>query len=832
MSSNGNSLVPALPGPPPLPGALPGTQYPGAGIDHAAVGDGSEQPTPLKKVHQLLRGRYHWAVLLALLIGVAGGVGGFFLKKPAFESVGVVRVNPVKTRILYQTEDNKVPANWTSVISVEMRALKDDRVILRALDKPAIKEVALSADMATVNNIAELMTVKREGGEMIRIGYEDHDPKLASAIVRSVVASYMELYGEREKQQQEELMRLLEDRRLRLTAELNALRERQFALANENGFDINEQFRVSQQRVYDLQTQIQQVENELAERGVSADDTVVPKDIGSMTLEEMAEKDPGVLGELVARRRDLEAQREVLTIGRRLGSEHREVRVVQQMIDIINSRIAERRQQLIDGNVGGSPGAAEQIGPLSPFNYKFRTTDELRRLLSKLKQDENTARQALLETSKKKNALDLLHEEVDTTSRRLGEVRLRITQLEVERSSGEDRVTVLSEGTMPTKPSNGGKRKQLAALGGMAGASLGVTIILLIGLADPRLRTIDDARTGLHQARMLGILPSLPEDLADPQQASIAAHCVHHIRTMLQVGVSPDQHRVYSVTSPGAGTGKTSLTLALGLSFAASDSKTLLIDCDLVGGGLTRRVAAVVRRRIGHLLQKHGLVTNAQIEEALQYAQQHQTRLGEALIELAYIKSAELDRVLNLQEQSLLGVMDACNGEQFEHCIAETGVKNLSILPTGTAMARHAASLSPSAVNRLVAEARSKFDIVLIDTGPILGSLEASVVAGTVDGTVLIVSRGDHRAICDKSVEYLQSIRANLMGIVFNRAEVHDFERSSFTSLASMSSLRPNDGEVVEGEVIDGEASSRLGPVGSAVVSNSRIARNGKGHRA
>ena len=88
---------------------------------------------------------------------------------------------------------------------------------------------------------------------------------------------------------------------------------------------------------------------------------------------------------------------------------------------------------------------------------------------------------------------------------------------------------------------------------------------------------------------LLGILPNLPDRLTDPAQAATAAHCVHQIRTMLQINAGEDSN-VFAVTSASPGDGKTSLTLALGLSFAASGSRTLLIDCDLVGAGLTSRL--------------------------------------------------------------------------------------------------------------------------------------------------------------------------------------------------------------------------------------------------
>src|SRR4029079_11029440 len=102
----------------------------------------------------------------------------------------------------------------------------------------------------------------------------------------------------------------------------------------------------------------------------------------------------------------------------------------------------------------------------------------------------------------------------------------------------------------------------------------------------------DEANDGVSNVPLLGILPRLPEKLSDPEQAAVAAHCIHQIRIMLQVGQNPDQCRTFMVTSASTGDGKTSLTMALGLSFAASGRKTLGIDCDMVGQGLTHRLKA------------------------------------------------------------------------------------------------------------------------------------------------------------------------------------------------------------------------------------------------
>src|SRR5437762_5273506 len=93
-------------------------------------------------------------------------------------------------------------------------------------------------------------------------------------------------------------------------------------------------------------------------------------------------------------------------------------------------------------------------------------------------------------------------------------------------------------GTEPITPSVD-KRKQFALLGGVLGMGLPIGVLLLIGLLDSRYRYSDETDdAGGSGLALLGILPNLPDRLSDPAQASIAAHCVHQIPTMLQINTT------------------------------------------------------------------------------------------------------------------------------------------------------------------------------------------------------------------------------------------------------------------------------------------------------
>jgi Mrp family chromosome partitioning ATPase len=107
-----------------------------------------------------------------------------------------------------------------------------------------------------------------------------------------------------------------------------------------------------------------------------------------------------------------------------------------------------------------------------------------------------------------------------------------------------------------------------------------------------------------------------------------------------------------------------------------------------------------------------------------------------------------------------------------------SGVERLSILPAGVSDGRDACAVSTKSVKKLIAGVKDDFDVVLVDSGPILGSLEALVVSQHVDGVVLTISREQQKPMVDRAIRQLRSVHAKIAGMVFNKAETADFRRS------------------------------------------------------
>jgi Mrp family chromosome partitioning ATPase len=315
---------------------------------------------------------------------------------------------------------------------------------------------------------------------------------------------------------------------------------------------------------------------------------------------------------------------------------------------------------------------------------------------------------------------------------------------------------------------------------------------------------------------MLGMLPRLPEDLSDPNQAALAAHCVHEIRTLLQIWSRSSRHRVFAITSPNAGAGKTSLTLALGASYATANLRTLIVDCDLIAGALTRRAELIIKRMLGQILLREGLINETQLAQAVAIANDSGKRIGQVLVDEGLITPDDLETAIAAQIEQPVGILDAMHGIPIEQCVAQTSIPNLQILPVGAGTARDVPLLSPEALHTLMESLGKRFDVVLVDTGPILGSLEASLVAGAVDGVVLVVRKGDRQPLVERAMSQLVTVGARVAGVVFNGASSEDI--LTYGRANTRSDKEGLNGAMIPVEVPESGTPRSYGPLTTAVT--------------
>jgi Mrp family chromosome partitioning ATPase len=166
-------------------------------------------------------------------------------------------------------------------------------------------------------------------------------------------------------------------------------------------------------------------------------------------------------------------------------------------------------------------------------------------------------------------------------------------------------------------------------------------------------------------------------------------------------------------------------------------------------------------------------------------------------------------------------LLDALDGEPLAACVTSAIRENLFILPLADCSPSHTSQISAKALRRLIQEARTQFDLIIFDTGPILGSLEAAVAARETDEVILAIARGASASLVTRIVRLLETLGAHLGGVVLNRATPQDIAYSNYGSIISYRGLRSSSNEYhspPEPRSSTGRP-PHLGPVAAAVIS-------------
>jgi non-specific protein-tyrosine kinase len=102
-----------------------------------------------------------------------------------------------------------------------------------------------------------------------------------------------------------------------------------------------------------------------------------------------------------------------------------------------------------------------------------------------------------------------------------------------------------------------------------------------------------------------------------------------------------------------------------------------------------------------------------------------------------------------------------------------TKVKGLSVLTSGPVPPNPVDLLTKPAMKSLVEALTQSADLVMLDSPPAGTLADASVLAGCVDGVVLVVdAKRTHRDQAQQAKTQLERVRANMLGLVLCNARV------------------------------------------------------------
>lgn len=194
---------------------------------------------------------------------------------------------------------------------------------------------------------------------------------------------------------------------------------------------------------------------------------------------------------------------------------------------------------------------------------------------------------------------------------------------------------------------------------------------------------------------------------------SPVAEAYRILRTNLNFAALDKPFKTLLLTSPGPSEGKSTTLANLGIAMAQAGTRTLLMDCDL-------------RKPLLHKL--FGLTnwrgfTNLMVEK----------------------------------------------GVTLEEVIQDTPVPNLKVLTSGPLPPNPSELLASRRAAQVIEEAQERFQLVLIDSPPVVAVTDAAILSAKVDGVLLVIRSHETRInLALQAKNLLDKANAHIIGVVLN----------------------------------------------------------------
>jgi capsular exopolysaccharide synthesis family protein len=311
----------------------------------------------------------------------------------------------------------------------------------------------------------------------------------------------------------------------------------------------------------------------------------------------------------------------------------------------------------------------------------------------------------------------------------------RLQEANIDAGNSATNVTVAD----PARPPGSSYMPQthlFISIGFWAGLVLGTGLAFLLESQDDTLTDSFQVET-LTEMPVLGMVPFHRME-AKPREGALAAEsspflvspecstaeAFRSLRSGLTLSGVGRKLRVISITSALPGEGKSYTVYNLGLAFAATGMKTLILDADL-------------RRPRQHAL----------------FRATREDGLADVLVGL----------------------------KSFEHSLIVHPVEpNLILMPAGRQSPLASELLGSGEIGKVIETAREKYDLVLVDNPPTLPVADSIIVGAHCDGTigVLRASRTTRKAL-QRFIQLLARNRIHILGLVIEAVDMSATEYRS-----------------------------------------------------
>lgn len=301
-----------------------------------------------------------------------------------------------------------------------------------------------------------------------------------------------------------------------------------------------------------------------------------------------------------------------------------------------------------------------------------------------------------------------------------------VQQLKLMKASKVGTARLVDPANVPIKPVRPNRLLIVGVAAGL-GVIAGLLMVVVRRSLDGGLTDADEIeqQTGLTvystiplsltQNRRFGGTKPQPGLLALQEPEDPAVESLRSFRTALQFALVGSRNRIVVLTGPAPGVGKSFVSANFAAILAAGGKRVVLVDGDLRRGGLNHRFGS---RRTP-------------------------------------------------------GLSDLLVGAPLEKVVQRQVAPNLDFIPTGAQAPQPADMLNSPAMEALLDELKSRYDVVLIDSPPVLSAADAGILASKA-GAVFLVARADLTTASELQAadKALRHAGGDVKGVLFNGLHV------------------------------------------------------------
>ena len=279
-------------------------------------------------------------------------------------------------------------------------------------------------------------------------------------------------------------------------------------------------------------------------------------------------------------------------------------------------------------------------------------------------------------------------------------------------------VTLLNKAYPPINPSKP-NRIMIIIIGSLLGFGFGFGFVYIKSYFDKTIKTPEDIKS--KNINVLSWIPKIKEFSSKYSESelivakhpdSLPTEAFKTLRTRIQFSEAKDL-KVILVTSSAPSEGKSVIAANLAASFAQDHKKTVVIDCDL-------------RKPRLHTL---------------------------------------------FGDEDSAGFLNYFFGKtSYEGIIKETEVRNLNYITGGSIPPNPSEIIGSPRMKAFILKLRNDYDIIIIDSPPIMAVSDAEILSRLSDGNILVVSADSTEADwLEESVELLKHERSIFLGVLLNK---------------------------------------------------------------